>query len=89
MIYINQKNYFALKDFVLYDDYSRIQGSKLEALYKLIQKRGELMQTNDPVLSGVKCLEFSKGEYIALIVTSFKKGSFYPCKLQKIHFQAL
>lgn len=89
MVNIKEANYFAIKEFALFANYSRINGTKLHALYRLIQKKGEPIKSNDKNLAGVKCLEFDKGEYVAIIHTPFKKGCFFPCKLRQIHLQRL
>lgn len=67
-----------------------IQGNKLIALYKLIQAKGETITTSqDHKLNGLKALEFSEGEYIAIKKTSYKTGSFFPAKLETYHMQNL
>ncbi len=86
---IKQSNQFAIHDAFMLANNKRITGSKLIALYKLIQKKGEPLKTNDQVLKGVKALEYKKGSFIAMIHTPLKKDSFYPCKLKKVALQVL
>jgi len=83
---IKTQNYWMLKDIGLRGIESRkeVQGDKLTAIYKLIQKRGEPIRTTDPNLKGVKALEFGDGEYIAMKRTGYKTGSFYPCAIKTI-----
>jgi len=81
---IKTQNYWMIKDFAI--DRSRrpeVQGDKLIAIYKLIQKRGEPIKTADKLLNGAKALEIRKGEYIAMIRTG-AKDKFYPCSLRTI-----
>jgi hypothetical protein len=82
---IKSANCHAIKNFAT--DSSVIQGTKLNALYLLIQKKGEVMNTEDKKLNGVKCLEFNPGEYVAMIHTPCKKGFFFPCMLKTYHLQ--
>jgi len=89
MANIKESNIWAIRDFSMRNEQKRLQGNKLIALYRLIQKKGEPIKTNDINLKGVKALEFSKGEYVAMIHTPIKKGFFYPCKLKTIHLQSL
>ena len=83
---IKEQNYWMLKDIGLrgVESRSEVRGNKLQAIYKLIQKRGEPIQTSDPLLNGVKALQFADGEYIAIKKTSHKAGSFYPCAIKTI-----
>jgi hypothetical protein len=86
MITLKKQNYWILKDIGLRGIESRpeAQGEKLKAIYKLIQKKGEPIKTSDPILNGVKALEFADGEYLAMKKTSIRKGSFYPCAIKTI-----
>ena len=45
---------------------SAIQESKLFALARLINAKGEPIESEDPELNGVKALKFSESEYITL-----------------------
>ncbi|MCP4066279.1 MAG: hypothetical protein GY740_23950 [Gammaproteobacteria bacterium] len=68
-----------------------IQGMKLQALYNLIQSKGEKMTIGDKShkFNGLKALNIGEGFFIALKRTGFKKGSFYPCKLDILYAQQL
>ena len=88
-IKLKKRNYWAIHDFTLLGDRTYIQGSKLEALYRLIQKRGEPIEHLDGHLHGVMALEFDKGSFVAMIHTPVKRDSFFPCKLQTAHIQHL
>jgi len=83
---IKDRNMWAIKDFALSRS-GTLQGSKLEALYMLIQKRGEPITTQDnPLtdsLNGVKALCFTEGEHIAMLRTG-SPTKFYPCSLKTI-----
>jgi hypothetical protein len=81
---IKKSNQWAIHDAFMLANDTRMTGNKLIALYKLIQKKGEPIKTNDENLKGVKALEYKKDNFIAMIHTPFKKGCFYPCKLKKI-----
>lgn len=63
-----------------------IQGIKLIALYTLIQKRGEIIESNEESINGLKCLEFKPGEYIA-IKRAGGKVNFYPCMTKIFHLK--
>ena len=79
---IKNRNMWAIKDFAL-NRSGTLQGSKLEALYMLIQKRGEPITTQDDSLNGVKALCFTEGEHIAMLRTG-SPTKFYPCRLKTI-----
>ena len=84
-INIKKSNYWILYDFASGQHRSEMQGTKLAAVYKLIQKKGEPMQCKDnETLHGVKALQISDCEHIAMIRTSFNNKGFYPCKLKTI-----
>lgn len=59
-----------------------IQGEKLKALYTLIQKKGEPVQTDDKELklNGVMCLEITNGQFVAIKRVG-PKDKFFPCVL--------
>ena len=86
---IKESNYWAIHDFAVLGDNSRIQGIKLNALFNLIQKKGEAMKTKDKKLNGVKVIDYGKGEYVGFLHTSYKNGEFFPCKLQTISLTEL
>jgi hypothetical protein len=56
-----------------------IQGARLIALHRLIQSRGETIQTEDRKLNGEKAYRFSETEYIAIKHRPTNKDSFFPC----------
>ena len=86
---IKPSNKWAIHDFALLNQQQRITGTKLEALYKLIQTKGETMRTKDEQLKGVKCLQYSSGEYVAIIHTPTQKGKFFPCMIKTVHLAEL
>ena len=79
---IKPRNMWAIKDFA-HSRTGDIEGSRLIALYKLIQKRGEPIKSNDPRFDGVKALCFSEGEHIAMKRTG-PTDKFYPCAIKTI-----
>lgn len=81
---IKESNYWAIHDFANLNQWERITGTKLQALYTLIQKKGEPMQTEEEGLNGVKVLEYAEGQYVGLIRTGFKRCGFFPCKMKCI-----
>jgi hypothetical protein len=87
-IHIKESNYWMIRNFIS-NDVNKLEGSKLESLYKLIQKKGELAKTKDPTINGVKVLEYDKGSFIGFIHVPVKMGSFFPCKLSTISMQEL
>lgn len=89
MLNIKESNYWAIRDFAILGDNSRIQGTKLNALFNLVQKKGEPMQTENKKLKGVKVINYGKGEYIGFIHTPFKDKNFFPCKLQTVSLTEL
>jgi hypothetical protein len=87
---LKEANIYAIRDFSLYNNTKRIQGTKLQALYRLIQKKGEKVRVSgDHELKGHKALQFNTGEYICIIHTPCKKGFFFPCSLRTAHLQEL
>lgn len=62
-------------------------GKTIQAIYKLIQKRGAPIESDEPRYNGIMCLLFAKGEYIAL-KRSGLKDSFYPCMMQNLYITA-
>lgn len=86
---IKEANMWAIRDFSLLQDFGRIQGTKLMALDKLIQTKGEVIfADSDNELNEKKCLEFAPGQFIALEVEHFGE-SFFPCKTKIHHLQVL
>ena len=87
---IKESNTYAIRDFVLYGNSNRIQGAKLKALIKLIQKNGEPVKVSKGhELEGQKAYEFDKGEFVCIIHIPLVKGQFFPCKLKRYHLQEL
>ena len=84
--YIKPQNYLAICDAFLLKNDHRIFGSKLIALNKLIQTKGEVLNIKE---KPIKALHLGNGAYIAMEVTNYKKGSFFPCKIKKYHLQKL
>lgn len=65
------------------DNENAIQGTQLEALYKLIQQKGEPIQCNEKdELNGLKCIELPNNQYLAITHHPYKKDSFYPCRIK-------
>lgn len=84
MIKLKAKHRWAITHFAQENDRSYFRGAKLEALHRLIQRRGEEIFT-DGDLRGVKALEFNKGDFVAMIHRPYNAPSFFPCKLHTIH----
>jgi len=80
-VYIKKSNYWMLYDFVRNRIRPEMQGTKLKAVFKLIESKGEPIETDCNKLKGVKALQIAEGEYIAMKRTGIN-GSFYPCCLQ-------
>lgn len=78
---IKESNYYCIKDFFTNQSRPEMQGNKLKALFKLIQKKGEPIQTEDKSLQGVKALKISDSEFIAIKKTPIN-GNFYPCMIK-------
>jgi len=85
---INERNKWAIHDFCQGNTH-RITGTRLKALHRLVQKKGEPMQTKDEQLSGVKVLEYTSGSYVGFIHEPYKKDSFFPCKIKTIQLTNL
>lgn len=86
MVNIKKSNYWALHDDFILLGNTRIVGSKLIALNRLIQSKGTLLNINNEQIKGI---EIDKGSFIAMKLTHFKENSFFPCKVQKMHLQKL
>lgn len=78
---IKESNYWSIYDFAMSRPRPEMQGTKLQALFKLIEKRGEPIETKENNLNGLKALQIKEGEYIAMKRTAIN-GSFYPCMLK-------
>lgn len=80
-INLKESNYWCIYDFAMSRNRPEMQGSKLKALFMLIEKRGEPIETTNEKLNGLKALKISSCEWVAMKKTSIN-GSFYPCMLQ-------
>ena len=63
---------------------SDMEGMSVQALFRLIQKKGEPIKSEEPKYNGVKAYEFANGEFIAIKRTAGPKDKFYPCAIQII-----
>lgn len=93
---IKESNYWSIYDFALSRCRPEMQGNKLKALFKLIDKRGEPIETTDEKLNGLKALQIKPGEWVAMQRTVFGKPAgelngqpFYPCMLRTYLLTAL
>ena len=73
-------NVAKIRDFAKGDN-SHFEGSKLKALYNLIQLKND---TVDGIKNVNKCLEFSTGEYVAIERTGATEN-FFPCAV-RVHY---
>lgn len=87
---IKPANYWAIFDFVMHKDNSRIHGIKLQALCRLIEKKGfpiiGLPRENE--FKAAKALQISDTEFLAINITHLGK-EFFPCKIKTILMQKL
>ena len=62
---------------------SPLQGTKLKALYKLIQAKGQTVTTNDTEskLNGLKAIEIEPQTFVAISRRAVGPD-FYPCSMQ-------
>ena len=81
MTNILKQNYQIIKSFSFGGQPMEMKGNKLKALFKLIENKGELIETDDNKLSGLKALAIADCEYIAINRTAIQ-DSFYPCILK-------
>jgi hypothetical protein len=89
-VFIKASNYWAIHDVALLGNSSRVQGTKLHALYHLVQRRGKVLEgPHDIKYKGIKVLEYGDGCYIGFIRTAYKVGTFFPCKLHVVSLQEL
>ena len=84
MVQLKQKNIKTIRTYCKFNVLPT--GEKMEAIYRLIQKRGVPIESEDK-LNGIMCLMFDKGEYIALKRTGSKE-KFFPCSIKKIYLTA-
>ena len=86
MTNIKKSNHRQIIDFAFKNN-SNLQGGKLKALYQLIQKKGEKIETiatrfsEENSLKGLKALQISETEFIA-IKRIGSENTFYPCCLK-------
>lgn len=80
---IKPQNYYRIKDFAEGRQRSDMQGTRLNALFRLIQKKGEPIESEDVKIKGVKALQISENEYVA-IKRAGPLHSFFPCSLRTI-----
>lgn len=67
-----------------------LQGTRLQAFYNLIQKKGEpLTCEEDRSFNGLMGLQISPGEYVAIKKTSYREGSFFPCAMHLYRFTTI
>ncbi|HEA19401.1 hypothetical protein LCGC14_1615070 [marine sediment metagenome] len=89
-VFISQQNYWAIHDFAYHNGYKRIYGTKLEALYRLIQRKGKVIGfPQDRIYHNIKVLEYGDGDFIGFVRTGYSKTSFFPCKLKIVLLRAL
>lgn len=77
---INNRNYWAIKDFA-YNN-SVLKPFRVEALYRLIQLKGEPVKSNSKDFDGLKALRISEFEYITINHVPVYPDSFFPCMLR-------
>lgn len=82
IVKIKYSNYQSIKNFLINGsgNDNNIYGTKLKALFKLIETKGEPIETNEKKLQGLKALPINEGEFIAIKRIPVN-GSFYPCVL--------
>jgi hypothetical protein len=68
--------------------YGIIFGSKLEALFRLIQKKGTPLETKDEKLSGVKVIKYNDKQSIGFKRTG-PSDKFFPCAIKTIQLTEL
>jgi hypothetical protein len=85
---IKESNRWKIHDFLLGRSRPDLN---IQALYRLIQKKGEPIKTSDERLNGVNALKYSDTEYIAIVRTPLtqSRGSFYPCKIHTFKLDIL
>tara|TARA_R110001583_G_scaffold9203_4_gene43657 strand:+ start:27999 stop:28328 length:330 start_codon:yes stop_codon:yes gene_type:complete len=84
-VFISEQNYWAIHDFAYFNSYKRIYGTKLEALYRLVQGKGKVIDfSNDRIYHNIKVLEYGNGDFIGFVRTAYSKTSFFSCKLKII-----
>lgn len=71
--YIKQSNYWMIIDFATTNSRKELQGNKLQALYRLIQKKGEPVKADDHKIDGLKALQISEMNLFVWIEKHLKK----------------
>ena len=76
-VFISEQNYWAIHDFAHHNGYQRIYGTKLEALYRLVQRKGKVIGfQKDCIYYNMKILEYGGGNFIDFVRTGYSKTSF-------------
>ena len=80
MVHIKESNLNKILSFANGNN-NEIQGSKLEALYTLIQKKGiEISESENTKLIGIKAMELPNLQHIGIVYKGYSKN-FYPCTI--------
>lgn len=89
-VFIKASNYWAIHDLALFGNWNRVRGTKLQALYYLVQHKGKVLEgPHDSRYKGIKVLEYGNGRYIGFIRTTNNTDTFSPCKLHVVSLQEL
>lgn len=89
-VFLKEQHYWVIHDFVYHNDRKRLQGEKLEALYRLVQSKGRPLDFSiDHKFHGVKVIEYADRDFIGFIRTGFSKKAFFPCNLQIVALRTL
>ena len=59
-------------------------GIGYKALYELIQRKGDVVESTDKLYDGIKALRYKPGFSIAIIRDMDNGVDFYPCRLRTI-----
>ena len=59
-------------------------GMGVHALYKLIQRKGVVVESDDKLYDGIKALCYKPGYHVAIIRDMDNGVDFYPCRLRFI-----
>jgi hypothetical protein len=79
--YIKPKNLKLIQNMIHNIPGEAIQGTKLEALFNLIQKKGETVTEGEKTVLNQKALEIQKGTFLMMIRTG-SKSNFFPCSIK-------
>ncbi|MER3374024.1 MAG: hypothetical protein RIM83_05245 [Allomuricauda sp.] len=89
-VFIKASNYWAIHDLALSGNGNRVRGTKLQALYHLVQRRGKILDgPHDSRYKGIKVLGYGNGCYIGFIRTPYNADTFFPCTLHVVSLQEL